>query len=69
MFLNSKISGIAIKCYKEVDLVILEEELTEVECPASATQCYKGSASKAKSIFFAFIYSTITGYQNWKKPI
>ena len=46
LYLNSKISGIAIKCYtggKASGVVSIKEELKQVECPKSVTQCIKGS--------------------------
>ena len=67
-FLNSKISGIAIKCYvggKASGVVDKKEELKEVECLKSVTQCFIGSfESKVFSHFHFF-----RNYQSWKKPL
>ena len=43
LFLNSKISGIAIKCYVGGGVDGTDTDIrVETECPQPVTQCYKG---------------------------
>ena len=59
LYLNSKISGIAIKCYKggkASGVVSVKEELKQVECPKSVTQCVKGYGSGEGGEVFSHFY-------------